>query len=166
MTSFLLADVIMDLNRHFGKQSIMELITLLQRGLVDESSLGRETTALAVDAAENRVQTRDVAGPSSMPESSRRPGKEPMGIEDVEGRDGTLPDHEENGQELTLMPRLLDAQDSLENFLACEVKCSKVRDISDKLRQVVQNISSHIYRQLAVFQRGTTWRQFFVDGLR
>ncbi|ONK62406.1 uncharacterized protein A4U43_C07F3540 [Asparagus officinalis] len=32
-----------------------------------------------------------------------------------------------SGQELTLMPRLLDAQDSLENFLACEVKCSKLK---------------------------------------
>ncbi|ONK63838.1 uncharacterized protein A4U43_C07F19460 [Asparagus officinalis] len=69
------------------------LVTRLNRlknmGLVDESSPGRETPALAV--------IEDAIDPSSMPESSRRPGKEPIGVDDnVKGRDGTPSGQMEN----------------------------------------------------------------------
>ncbi|ONK80263.1 uncharacterized protein A4U43_C01F15710 [Asparagus officinalis] len=51
-------------------------------GLVDESSRGRKTTALAVE--------EDVVNPSTMPEPSRHPGKEPIGVDDsVKERVGT-----------------------------------------------------------------------------
>ncbi|ONK72325.1 uncharacterized protein A4U43_C04F18160 [Asparagus officinalis] len=52
---------------------------------MDESSPGRETTTLAVNAAKNRARAQKVVGPSFLPKSSRRPGKEPMGVEEVEG---------------------------------------------------------------------------------
>ncbi|ONK55185.1 uncharacterized protein A4U43_UnF6680 [Asparagus officinalis] len=65
------------------------LITQLNRlenvGWIDGSSPGRETMALAVE--------EDVVGPSTILEASRRPDKEPIGVDDgVEGRAKTPSD--------------------------------------------------------------------------
>ncbi|ONK80213.1 uncharacterized protein A4U43_C01F15180 [Asparagus officinalis] len=59
-------------------------------GRIDESSPDRETTAQVVD--------EDAVSPSTILEASRRPGKEPIGMDDgVEGRSGTPLDQIENG---------------------------------------------------------------------
>ncbi|ONK78323.1 uncharacterized protein A4U43_C02F17310 [Asparagus officinalis] len=57
---------------------------------IDESSSGRETIDLAVK--------EDVVGPSTIPEASHHPGKEPIKVDDsIEGRTGTLSNQMENG---------------------------------------------------------------------
>ncbi|ONK64246.1 uncharacterized protein A4U43_C07F23640 [Asparagus officinalis] len=70
------------------------LVTQLNRlenvGLVNEYSPGRETMALAIED--------DAVSPSSMPKSSRHPGKEPIRVDDdIEGRARTPSDQMKNG---------------------------------------------------------------------
>ncbi|ONK69628.1 uncharacterized protein A4U43_C05F25030 [Asparagus officinalis] len=78
--------------------------------LIDESSPDRETTTLAIE--------EDDVGPSSMPQSSRHPGKEPVGVENVDGRAGTLPDHEENGTNERILGEIPNA-DIHQTLQAC-----------------------------------------------
>ncbi|ONK56266.1 uncharacterized protein A4U43_C10F5830 [Asparagus officinalis] len=94
----------MDLNHNFSSSKTVEI-----PGLVEESSPCKETTALAVDAAKNRAQAGESTGPSSRPESSRCPGKEPVGIKNIKERAGTPPDHEENGASERIMGEMSSA---------------------------------------------------------
>ncbi|ONK71410.1 uncharacterized protein A4U43_C04F8260 [Asparagus officinalis] len=69
---------------------VTQLNRLKNMGLEDESSSGEKTTALAVE--------EDAVSPSSMLESSRRPGKEPIRVDDgAEGKVGTPLDQMKNG---------------------------------------------------------------------
>ncbi|ONK79941.1 uncharacterized protein A4U43_C01F12060, partial [Asparagus officinalis] len=65
-------------------------------GQIDESSPDKETIALAIE--------EDVFGHSTNPKVSRRPGKEPIGVDDgVEGRAETPSDQMENGADWRIL---------------------------------------------------------------
>ncbi|ONK68520.1 uncharacterized protein A4U43_C05F12780 [Asparagus officinalis] len=70
------------------RNAVVEFVVVVEgscliRGLTDESSPSEKTMALVVE--------EDAISPSSMPESSFRPSKKPIGVDDgVEGRAGTL----------------------------------------------------------------------------
>ncbi|ONK71500.1 uncharacterized protein A4U43_C04F9290 [Asparagus officinalis] len=65
-------------------------------GRIDESSPSKEITTLTVE--------EDVVDPSTIPKVSRRPGKEPIGVDDgIEGRAETPSDQIENGADRRIL---------------------------------------------------------------
>ncbi|ONK77933.1 uncharacterized protein A4U43_C02F12460 [Asparagus officinalis] len=79
--------------------------------LIDESSPGRETTALAIE--------EDAISPSITPEASRRPDKEPIGVDDtIKGRAETLSDQIENGADGRILEDMLSVALFLYEMLA------------------------------------------------
>ncbi|ONK69069.1 uncharacterized protein A4U43_C05F18960 [Asparagus officinalis] len=77
--------------RPVGKGPLITQLNHLENvGLIDESSHRRQTAAPVVD--------EDAVGPSTNPEASHCPGKEPIGVNNiVEGRGGTSSEQIENG---------------------------------------------------------------------
>ncbi|ONK63755.1 uncharacterized protein A4U43_C07F18600 [Asparagus officinalis] len=109
------------------REDAEELDLELRLGWIDESSHGRETTALAVK--------EDAIGPSTIPEASRHPGKEPIGVEDgIEGIVKTPSNQMENGVGGRILEDMSSRRSVLGGGKSCAVGCIRSDAVRAALR--------------------------------
>nr|ABD63090.1 hypothetical protein 17.t00017 [Asparagus officinalis] len=117
-------------------------------GWIDESSPGRETTALTVE--------EDVYGPSTIPEVSRRPGNESIRVDDdIEGRAKTPSDQIENGADGRILEDIPSAEAESEKHhrMMNEVEARLSYLSLEKSRRDFEELQSKLQASMALVDK-------------